>query len=154
MTGDARFEDGADTPLRLAAETVEDVPVISALLQDAVFTAADMRWRPRLRRFDVLVNRFRWEDRERAAPERVRSVLTLADVRRVSSQGFDRSDRGLVLSCLSLTWEPGEDCTGRFVLTLAGDGAIAFDAECINAALTDVTRPYVAPSGRAPKHPE
>jgi len=154
MTGDARFEDGAHAALRLMAETPEDIPVISALVQDAVFTCADMRWEPRRRRFAVLLNRFRWEDRDIHPPERVRSLLVASDVRGVSSQGVDRSDPDLVLSCLSLAWEPGADGTGRLVLTLAGDGAIALDAECINLALTDVTRPYAAPSGRAPKHPE
>ena len=33
---DARFEDAAERPLRLKAETPEDLAVLSALLQDAV----------------------------------------------------------------------------------------------------------------------
>jgi hypothetical protein len=40
--------------------------------------------------------------------------------------------------------------TGRVVLTLAGDGAIAAQAECLDVTLRDVTRPYLAPSGKAP----
>jgi hypothetical protein len=34
------------------------------------------------------------------------------------------------------------------------DGAIAIDVECINVTLKDVTRPYVAPSRKAPNHPD
>jgi hypothetical protein len=155
MTGDARFEDGAEAPLRLRAEAAEDLPVISALVQDAVFTAADLRWEPRRRRLAVLLNRFRWEDdARRRRPERVRSLLVVQDVMKVGSQGFDRGDGELVLSLLSLGWEAGEDGTGRLVLTLSGDGAVAVEAECLDVTLTDVTRPYAAPSGKVPAHPE
>ena len=156
MTGDARFEDGAERPIRLRAEAAEDLPVISALVQDAVFTPADLRWEPKRRRFAVLLNRFRWEDdaRRRRAPERVRSLLVVQDAMKVASLGFDRRDRDLVLSLLTLGWEPGEDCTGRLVLTLAGDGALAVEAECLDLTLSDVTRPYAAPSGKVPTHPE
>lgn len=159
MTEDARFEDGAETPLALIAADAEDVPVIAALLQDAVLTAGDLRWNRKARQFSLLVNRFRWEDAQGAeargrAFERVRSVLSFGDVRRITTQGIDPRDADVVLSVLDLAWEPGEDGTGRAVMTLAGDGAIAVEAECINLLLKDVTRPYAAPSGRMPHHPE
>jgi hypothetical protein len=38
------------------------------------------------------------------------------------------------------------------VLTLAGDGAIGVDVEALDVILRDVTRPYVAPSGKVPAH--
>lgn len=157
MTQDARFEDGRETPLRLRAFDAEDLSVISALCQDAVFPASEMVWTPRQRRFAVLLNRFRWEDREaaerRGRPvERVQAVLAIEDVGKVRTQGLDRRDPDLVLSLLSLAWEPGEDGTGRVVLTLAGDGAIAAEVEALEVSLRDVTRPYQAPSRRAPWH--
>jgi hypothetical protein len=40
------------------------------------------------------------------------------------------------------------------VLTLAGDGAIALEVECLDVTLRDVTRPYAAISGKLPMHPE
>jgi len=43
---------------------------------------------------------------------------------------------------------------GRVELTLAGDGVIAVDVEALELLLRDVTRPYVAPSGKVPGHPE
>ncbi|RAP39713.1 hypothetical protein BYZ73_18940 [Rhodovulum viride] len=158
MTEDARFEDGAERPLHLMAVEAGDLEVISALVQDAVLPVTEMRWdRPR-RRFAALVNRFRWEDKEaaerRGRPfERVQAVLTVEDVTQVVSQGIDRSDPDLVLSLMAVTFEPGEDGTGRVVLTLAGDGAVALDVECLEVTLHDVTRPYAAPSGKAPRHP-
>lgn len=155
MTGDARFSDGAETPLNLGAQSAEDLPVISALVQDAVFPVTEMRWMPRQRRFALLLNRFRWEDtgRDRHGPERVQTVLAVDNVLGVSSQGVDRGDNDLILSLLSLAFEPGVDGAGDLILTLAGDGAIRLAVEAVEIALRDVTRPYGAPSRRAPEHP-
>lgn len=155
MVEDARFEDGAARPLRLIAENAEDVTVISGLVQDAVFTVGEMTWRAGQRRFAVLLNRFRWEEAaNKAAPERARAMLVFDDVTHVSSQGVARDDPDMVMSLLSVSWQPGEDGAGRFELVLAGDGGVALDVECVNVTLQDVTRPYLAPSGKVPEHPE
>ncbi len=159
MSEDARFEDGVDRPLRLLAQDGEDLGVLSTLVQDAVFPVGEMKWQASKRRFALLLNRFRWEEATRKrqrdrAFERVRSVLAFDDVMGVSTQGVDRTDPEVVMSLLSVDWQPGEDAAGRLELTLAGDGAIALDVECINVTLQDVTRPYVAPSGKMPQHPD
>ncbi|WP_299301511.1 DUF2948 family protein [uncultured Litoreibacter sp.] len=159
MSDDARFEDGADRPLKLRAEDAEDVQVISSLVQDAVFPVGEMKWRPKQRRFALLLNRFRWEDATRKrqrdrAYERARAVLAFDDVMTVSTQGVDRTDGEVVMSLMSVHWQPGEDGAGRFELVLAGDGAIALEVECVNVTLQDVTQAYVAPSGNMPTHPE
>jgi hypothetical protein len=126
--------------------------VLSALAQDAVFPITEMSWQRRHRRFGLLLNRFRWEDATRRPPERVQSLLSIDDVMAVRTHGIDRSDPDLVLSLLSIDHAPGPDGTGALTLVLAGDGAIALDVETLEMALRDVTRPYVAPSGRAPHH--
>lgn len=159
MVEDARFEDADDRPLRLRAESAEDMPVIAALVQDAILTMADMTWQPRRHRLAFLVNRFRWEDREAAERagrpyERVRALLVIDGVLRVASTGIDRSDKDAVLSILDIAWHPAEDGAGRVEITLAGDGAIAATVECLDVTLQDVTRPYAAPSGKAPAHPD
>lgn len=154
---DARFEDGSEEPLRLKALDGEDLKVISALVQDAVFPITEMTWDRKHRRFALLLNRFRWEDGGRVRahpPERVQSVLVIDDAMAVASQGIDRGDPDMVLSLLTLDWDPGEDGTGRITLVLAGDGAVAVDVECIDVTLRDVTRPYVAPSHKVPDHSE
>lgn len=154
MNEDAKFEEGGEAPLNLGARDAPDLQVLSSLAQDAVFAAAEMAWYPRARRFALLVNRFRWEDpgRERHGAERVRAVLAIDNVLKVSSQGIDRRDKGLILSLLSVTFEPGEDGAGDVVLTLAGDGAIRLSVEALEVTLKDVTRPYRAPSGKVPGH--
>ncbi len=158
MVDDARFEDADEAPLQLAALDSEDLKVIATLAQDSVFPASEMKWEPRARRFAILLNRFRWEESVRHAAgrkhpyERVQSVLAFDDVTKVSSQGIDPKDKDLILSLLDITFEPGEDGTGRLVLTLAGDGAIALEVEALSVLLKDVTRPYIAPSRMAPHH--
>ncbi|UWQ62248.1 DUF2948 family protein [Leisingera caerulea] len=154
---DASFEDGREVPLNLGALEEEDLKVISSLVQDAVFPATEMSWRATERRFALLLNRFRWEDRDAAerrgrAYERVQSLLVVDNVLRVASQGVDRKDKDLVLSLLAVDFEPGEDGTGHVLLTLAGDGAIRLLVEALEVSLRDVTRPYRAPSGKAPDH--
>ena len=155
---DARFEDGAERPLALRAEAAEDLPVLSALVQDAVLPAAEMRYDRRRRQFALLLNRFRWEDRDAAARqgrpfERVRSVLAIAGALTVQAQGMPDRTADTVLSLLSLGFEPGADGAGILTLTFAGDGAVRVSVECLDVTLTDVTRPYRAPSGKAPSHP-
>jgi len=156
---DASFEDGREAPLNLGAEDSDDLQVISTLTQDAVFPVTEMTWRPSQRRFGLLLNRFRWEDKDAAARrgrafERVQSVLVFDSVLSVASQGIDRSDKDMVMSLLSVDFESGEDGAGQVLLTLAGDGAIRLSVEALDATLRDVTRPYQAPSGQAPHHPE
>ncbi|WP_116085484.1 DUF2948 family protein [Tropicimonas sp. IMCC34011] len=158
--GDARFEDGgpaSDMPLFIKAMDAASLPVISALVQDAVYPITEMRIQKTKRRFAALINRFRWEDADAARAEgrpfeRVQSLLLVEDMIGAKTTGIDRSDPDLVLSLLSIGFEPGEDGTGRLILTLAGDGAVALDVECLDVSLRDVTRPYAAPSGKAPRH--
>ncbi len=159
MAADATFEEGGEAPLRLRALDSEDLDVISSLIQDAVLPVREIRWDRRRRRLALLLNRFRWEDADRArargrAVERVQTVLSIEDVLAVRAQGVTRGDPDLILSILSIAFEPGDDGMGRVVLTLAGDGAIAAQVEALEVLLRDVTRPYVAPSGKMPKHPE
>ena len=154
---DARFEDGVEAPLYIGAEEPGDLAVMSALVQDAVFPIGEMTFRRGKRQFALLLNRFRWEDREAAQKvgrgfERVQAVLAVAGVLAVRTQGIERNDKDTVLSLLALEWLPGADGAGRLTLVLAGDGAIALDVEALEVTLKDVTRPYLAPSGKVPGH--
>lgn len=159
MSKDARFEDGGEAPLRLKALDAEDLAVISSLVQDAVLPIREMRWSRAQRRFGLLLNRFRWEDAPKAALrhrdyERVQAVLCIEDVVKVQAQGLVPADRDTVLSLLSVAFEPGEEGAGRVMLTFAGDGVVAIEVEALEIVLRDVTRPYRAPSGKTPEHPE
>lgn len=154
---DAKFEDGGDKPLRLKAMDGEDLTVLSSLAQDAVFPASEMKWDRKARRFALLINRFRWEDAPNAKigkrqVERVQAVLSIEDVVAVQTQGVSGRDADTIHALLSVTFEAGDDGTGRVILTLSGDGAIAIDVEALEIMLRDVTRPYIAPSRKVPQH--
>ncbi|QRZ13764.1 DUF2948 family protein [Paracoccus methylovorus] len=156
---DARFTDADPAPLALLASDAEDLTVISTLTQDAILPVTEISYDSRHRQLALLVNRFRWEDADLARRdgrpyERVRAVLLISDVQRVLSDGIDRQDKDLILELLALTWQAGEDGAGRLLLEFAGDGTLAVEAECLNVELRDVTRPYIAPSRRAPQHPD
>lgn len=152
MATDARFEDADEKALYLQALDTEDLQVVSALVQDAVFAGADMGWDAIRRRFSILLNRFRWEADRASEPERVRSVLVVSDVMKVASQGVSPKNRDVILSILSISFQEGEDGTGALILTLAGDGAIRLGVETIDVTLKDVTQPYKAVSGHRPTH--
>ena len=156
MSEDARFEDGRETPLNLGAIDAEDVKILSALAQDAVFPVTEMTWRAKERRFAILLNRFRWEDADKAQArgrdvERVQSILVIENVLKVASQGVDRADQDMILSLLSIDVSSDKDLD-EVTLTLAGDGALKLTVEALEVSLKDVTRPYVAPSGKTPDH--
>ncbi|MFN3274483.1 MAG: DUF2948 family protein [Paracoccus sp. (in: a-proteobacteria)] len=158
MSRDARFADADPRPLALKAEDDVDLRILSALVQDAVLTGAEISHDPRARRLTLLLTRFRWEDAEAAGAEgrdfeRVRAVLVISDVMRVVSDGIVR-DAETVLELLAIRWLAGEDGTGRLSLDFAGDGTIVAEVECISLDLRDVTRPHRAVSGRAPGHPD
>ena len=79
-------------------------------------------------------------------------LLSIEDVLVARVQGVDLAEKDTVLSILSLEFVAGEDGTGRLILTLAGDGAVALEVEALDLRLEDVTKPYYAPSRRAPDH--
>ncbi len=156
---DARFEDApaSDRPLRLLAESADDLAVISSLVQDAVGKAGDIAWMPKKRRLVVLVNRFRWEDSAGAEQahrpfERVRSAVTLESVLSVRARGVGPADRDQVFDLLAIVFEPAEGCAGTLTLTLAGNAEIAVEVECLELTLADLTRPWEAKAGKAPEH--
>ena len=156
---DATFEDGAEQPLRLRAETSDDLTVISAYVQDAVGQNSEISWLTKKHRFGILLNRFRWEDQLNAEQqdrpyERVQSMLVVESVLKVAAQGLDPSDKDMAFELLSVSFQPGEDGAGQVLLTLAGDGMIALNVECLDVTLLDVSRPYIARSTHVPSHPD
>ena len=161
QTTDARFEDAplSDKPLRLKAEGADDLAVISSLLQDAVGKAADIAWMPKKRRMVMLVNRFRWEDsadaeKARRPFERVRSAVTMDGVLGVRARGIVPASKDQAYDLLAILFEPAEDCAGTLTLMLAGDAEISVEVECLDLALSDLTRPWEAKANHAPEHGE
>jgi hypothetical protein len=133
-------------PIRLMAEDARDLEVVSAMLQDALTSLAEMRFEPRKRRFVAMLNRYA---RERGEGVRVRSALKLESVLAVRTTGIDQTDRRGLLPLLALTAQPADEGVCHITLEFAGGGSIRLEAECVDAALSDV-----GPSWRTPRRPQ
>ena len=157
MAQDASFSDGADSALYLGAVTLEDLEVISSILQDGIFSVKDLAWSKKKRQVAVLINRFRWENKsadsmKKTIPERVRSLLIVDNVLNVSSKGIDRSDINAPLNMLKLDLNHSKNSI-FLTLLLSDFGAIRCEVEAIELSMKDVTRPHKAKSGKIPNHP-
>jgi hypothetical protein len=131
---------------RLAARSVEDLSVISALLQDALVPLGDITFLEQERSFVMALNRFRWEDGERAeGRERIHAGLRFDGVSRVRYRGIDKLDRRQFLSLLTIAYDDGV-----VVLHFAGGGEIRLDVDSLNCAMEDFGEPW--PAGAVPRH--
>jgi hypothetical protein len=134
-------------PLKLLAQDADDLPVISAAMQDAVGKVGDITYEPKARRLTVAFNRYRWEA---GGGERVRSALQIGGVLKVEARKIRRDAPDAVLEILAMTFEPGEPPAGVITLSCAGGGDVRATVECIEAVLADVSPPW--PTPRKPAH--
>ena len=135
---DDRSLAAGDSRLLLLANEPDEVPVLSALLQDATVRTADLAWEPRARRLTLLVNRFRWE----ADATRVRCAFRVESVLRLQRRGWPGD---AVLDLLAVTVD-GDD----LLLTFAGGAALRASVECVDLILEDLGAPW--PAARVPAH--
>jgi hypothetical protein len=155
---DARFEDGTgEAPLRLMAYGVDDLAIISTLVQDAVLTPGQLVYAAKRRRFALGLNRFRWEDAARAEGvgrgyERVQALLVVEEVQHVQSFGIQRGDANQALQLLALSFVAQDELGGWLRLHLSGGADLRLKVEALDVALRDVSRPYLAPTGKRPDH--
>ena len=126
--------------LRLIAEDAADLEVISSAVQDAVLKAENLKYDRKRRRFTLEVNRFQWEDStsKRGPQGRVRALLAIDGVLSVKTRAITKTDPDLVLSVLSLAFEPAsEPPGGKLTILFSGDGELALEVEAIDATLLD-----------------
>lgn len=132
--------------LRLRAETVEDLVVFSAVLQDAVTIAADMAWRPGERRFALMLNRYLWEEDaegNRPSLHRVRCGLHFDGVLQVTTRDISQKAKAKPLELLALHGEVDDSGGGSVYLLFAGGGVLRLVVECIDAYLSDTGEPWI-----------
>jgi len=145
--------DGMDV-LKLMALDPEDLEIVSAHVQDAVFKVSGLDYAPRSRQLSLVINRFVWETAEGRGKsfERRRSLLAFKRVSAVRSIGFDRKDDDKVLSLLAIQFEQnGEGPDGTVEFVLSGGASIMLDVECIEVQLADTGGAWE--TGFKPRHP-
>ena len=124
--------------LRLRARGLDDLSVISALVQDALVPIGDIGYIAPDRSFVLALNRFRWEKKASSdAGERVHAGLRFDTVNRVRLRGIDRRDRGRFLSLLAIAYDDGV-----VTLNFAGGGVIRLEVDALHCALEDLAEPW------------
>lgn len=142
------------TELKLLALDTDDLGIVSAHMQDAVFKMGDVRWSAPERSLSLAANRFVWEEagKRRKSYERRRAALVFKRVEAVRSTGINRNRKEEVLSLLAITFnQKGEGPEGTVELVISGNATIALDVECIEVALADVGGAWETAS--KPRHP-
>lgn len=120
--------------LKLVAFDAEDLAVVSAHLEEARVTRADMVFLPRERRFVLVAKR---RDREDAATLHHVTGLHFERVTRVRSLGLpNETDKSLTL--IGLAFTKTDDPAGEISLLFADGMAIRLDVECLEAQMADL----------------
>ena len=140
--------------LKLLALDAEDLAVVSAHLQDAVFKTDGLAFDARQHVFSVVVNRFVWENAASRGKsfERRRAVVAFKRVNAVRSIGIDRKDTSAVFSLLAINFTPkGEGPEGMLEVVLSGNASVALDVECVEVQLADTGGAWE--TSLKPRHP-
>lgn len=138
---------GPATPLRLRARDVEDLAVVSALVQDALVAVRDIAYLPDAARFVLALNRFRWEAAAGTGMpgERVHAGLRFEGVRKARLRGIDRRKPERLLSLMAVAYD-----AGSAILHFADGGAIQLETASLDCVLEDLDDPW--PAQRRPSH--
>lgn len=165
---------GADRAFRVRAESLEDLEILSAMLQDAIVPISEIAWQRGDKRFVLITQRFRWEKvlRESAEDEgpdalgnarsqeqvdadagptdwfeRVTCALRFENVIAARTNGIDLANRGQMLELLSLhVNDDGLD------LAFAGDKTIRLSISSLSCHAEDLGEPW--PTTLRPDHPD
>ena len=132
--------------LKLIANSEDDLRVLSAHLQDAIVSVADIANLKKNRIFLLQLNRFMWEDVEKGVfrkNKRTRTVLKFDNVMGVSSKNINHSNKSGFLDFLTIE-------SNEIKLIFSGDIVIKVCTEVIEVTLDDQGTPWN--SKIKPKH--
>lgn len=146
--------------LKLRAEDIEDITIMSAYLQDAITMMGDIVYLHEGRRFIMMLNRYVWENRcpdtgkvlaeENMPCSRIRSGLHFDDVLKIGSQNIATSMKEHPLELLSIEAHQLEDKTFHVDFVFSGEGVIRLECEMISAHMQDIGDAW--PAKCHPKH--
>lgn len=122
--------------LRLMAFEQEDVAIISAACQDALFLAKDINYSKKSRRFTILAQRFCNEDNSKN--QRTTALLSFEGVLAASARTIN-PNINVPQSILSISFTPDKDPpSGKINIDLASGAQIQLTIECIEIVLGDI----------------
>lgn len=126
--------------LKFIALDKEDLEVVSAHLQDALFKSAEVLWRPQEHRVVIALDRFDWEAATCASkPEflRRRAALRFERVRACKCRDV-KPGGDAMLSLLAVEFDESDAPSGVVTLTCSGGATFRLDVECLEAELADI----------------
>jgi hypothetical protein len=118
--------------LRLCAQTPQDVPIISALLQDALVMRRDIYFDSKAKRLILLIQRYCWESD--AIAKRTRAALRFEFVEQLTQKAILDRPAEAVFSLLSL--ELIEE--NKLALIFSGTSGLRINVETLDVVLEDV----------------
>lgn len=121
--------------LHLIGHEADDIPVLSALLQDAAVRVDDIAFDAKARRFVLVANRYCWE---RDVPTRTRSAVRVEGVMRAQRKEWP-TDGNAVLELLAIRADEA-----GLTLDFAGGPSVRLETECIDLVLEDLAGPWGA----------
>ncbi|MEQ8603516.1 MAG: DUF2948 family protein [Marivibrio sp.] len=132
-------------PLKLVARDLEDLSVISSMVQDAIVPPVDMTYLPDEGTFALALNRFRWETAGDGPPyQRTHAGLRVGHVTAVRRKGVDpQGDKDRLLDLLAIAYaEADGDKPAAVHLQFADDRAIRLEVSELAVALADLGEPW------------
>ena len=129
--------------LRLIAHSAEDIPVVSAAVQDAILKVGDIRFDKKRRFLSIRLSRFRHESPEAT---RIETGLRIDGVLDVKSKGIDRSDADGLAVLLGVKFNKANPPGGDIEITFAGGGVMLLSVEAVDIMLADVGEPRTTKS--------
>lgn len=144
-------------PLKILAQDLEDLSVVSSMLQDALVPLADISFLKDDGQFVLALNRFCWEDKASNGDDgpfsRTLAGLRFDHVSQVGYRGLERGRVDAVHELLAIAYDPGEAGEkGQVVLHFAGGGAIRLVVDKLACALEDLGEAW--PTQWLPEHDE
>ena len=125
--------------LKLKAVAGEDVQVISALLQDGLVAASDLRYQAEEASFIMVVNRYCWElDNADQHPQRCMCGLKVGAVRQVAQRGLSAPE-GQFYNLLSITYE---EAMNRLTFTFSDGYGIRLAVDEVSLLVQDMADPH------------
>jgi hypothetical protein len=126
--------------LKLIANSDEDLRVISAHLQDAIVSVADIANLKKNRIFLMQLNRFMWEDVEKGVfrkNKRIRTILKFENVIKVFAKNINLKKKERFLDFLAVESFFMPDKSYEIRLIFSGDSIIKIIVEVIEVTLDD-----------------
>lgn len=125
---------------RLIAFDADDLAVISAHVQEASVTAADILWRQDEKRLVVGMRRLDWEQtlNGETSPRRLVSALRFDRVLSCQSRNIDLNAPRAAFDLLGVEFYPATPPGGTAVLLFAGGAALRLEVECLECELADL----------------